>query len=259
MGLRRIVVGTDGSAASQEAAEVAGRLAARSGAMVRRIRVVPDRALVPSHRNDEPFPAPVPDAVVTVTGLPSVEIARYAETESADLVVLGRPFRSEITRRLVGDTGDAVARRCSAPVLFVRPAEKPLQRMLIVVDGSERGMRVVRSGLIVARAGQLELLALTVELDSRRVDETHAAVPSAAGDHFQRELDRLGVDNRKRPVLAVRYGEPVREILDQVQEQQIDVLVFGFHRGGPAGMIEGQSVGRRLLHLANCAVLTVPL
>jgi len=38
-----------------------------------------------------------------------------------------------------------------------------------------------------------------------------------------------------------------------------DVLVIGYHRGGPAGVIEAGSIARRVLHQAECSVLTVPL
>jgi nucleotide-binding universal stress UspA family protein len=261
MALRRIVVGVDGSAASRQAMEMAVRLAGQSGATVSRIRVVPARPTVPERREDLQFPSSAgPSAeCVTAIGLPGVEITRYAETEHADLVVLGRTFRSDLNRRLVGDTGDAVARRSTAPVLFIRPVATQFRRILVALDGSVRGMKVIRAAEAVARAGQLELHVLTVEPNSRRVDSSHAAVPSVAEEHLNRELDRLGHDASRRPVLSVRYGEPVSEILEQVQEQEIDVLAFGFHRGGPAGMVEGQSVGRRLLHLAGCAVLTVPL
>ena len=37
------------------------------------------------------------------------------------------------------------------------------------------------------------------------------------------------------------------------------LLAFGYHRGGPPGIVEGGSVARGLLHSALCAVLTVPL
>jgi nucleotide-binding universal stress UspA family protein len=53
-------------------------------------------------------------------GIPGVEIARFAEHERADLLVLGRKPRSRMARLLLGDTADAVVRRSRCPP-FVPP------------------------------------------------------------------------------------------------------------------------------------------
>jgi len=37
------------------------------------------------------------------------------------------------------------------------------------------------------------------------------------------------------------------------------VIIIGYRRGGPPGLIEAGSVARQVAHHAPCAVLTVPL
>jgi nucleotide-binding universal stress UspA family protein len=59
--------------------------------------------------------------------------------------------------------------------------------------------------------------------------------------------------------LVIHRGGVVEEILGEVRRAGTEVLVVGFHRGGPAGVIEAGSVARRLAHEAPAAVLTVPL
>ena len=59
--------------------------------------------------------------------------------------------------------------------------------------------------------------------------------------------------------LVVHRGNVVDAILEEVMRSRTDVLVVGYLRGGPAGAIEAGSVARRLMHVARCAVLTVPL
>jgi nucleotide-binding universal stress UspA family protein len=59
--------------------------------------------------------------------------------------------------------------------------------------------------------------------------------------------------------LVIRHGQIVEEILAEVTACSADVLVIGYHRGGPAGVIEAGSIARRVLHQAECSVLTVPL
>jgi nucleotide-binding universal stress UspA family protein len=60
-------------------------------------------------------------------------------------------------------------------------------------------------------------------------------------------------------LVICRGGDTVDSIVAQVKRSGADVLVVGFHRGGPAEAVEGGSVARRLVHVAPCAVMTVPL
>jgi nucleotide-binding universal stress UspA family protein len=59
--------------------------------------------------------------------------------------------------------------------------------------------------------------------------------------------------------VSVRRGDIAESVLAEAQENGDDVLVIGYHRGGPPGVLEAGSVARRLAHAAPCAVLTIPL
>lgn len=57
--------------------------------------------------------------------------------------------------------------------------------------------------------------------------------------------------------LAIRAGDPVRQITKYAQEQAVDLIVLGTHGRGPvAHMIIG-SVAERVVRTAPCPVLTV--
>ena len=77
-------------------------------------------------------------------GVPAIEICRLAERRQADLMVLGRKQRSQLGRLLLGDTADAVARRSTIPCLFVPHDSGPFRQVLVALDGSERGMLVLK-------------------------------------------------------------------------------------------------------------------
>jgi nucleotide-binding universal stress UspA family protein len=195
-----------------------------------------------------------PMAYVPAYGLPGIEIGRFAERAGADLLVLGRKPRSRIARLLLGDTADAVARRSSIPCLFVA-SSGPMRRLLVAVEGSERGTSVVRVADALARELAADLSLLTVE-PAYANEPAHLAVatPLARSARIQTHVrETLGHE------LEVRRGHPAEEILAAVNEHEPDVLVLGCHRGGPAGVIEAGSTARHLLHTAPCAVLTVPL
>jgi len=192
--------------------------------------------------------------IETGRGLPGIEIPRFAERAGAGLLVLGRKPRSQAQRLFEGDTADAVARRSTVPCLFVRgPLGVPV-RMLVAVDGTDRGLAVLRFALGVATGLSSPLSGVIVEpAHAGEPAELARTVPSARVEALQRRLD-----GAVQP-LVVRRGDPATEILRAADHTRADVVVIGYRRGGPPGLIEGRSVARRVAHRAACAVLTVPL
>jgi nucleotide-binding universal stress UspA family protein len=265
MHLRHIVAATDESDAGRQAIWTARALAARAGARVTVLRVVPlddcDAPLAIEQLRrwaeaDLPALDPAPEvAYALACGLPGIEIGRFAEQAHADLVVLGRKQRSRMARLLLGDTGDAVARRSRVSCLFVPPRSASIRKLLVALEGSERGSMVLRVADRLARQVGAELRLVTVEpvyagepaqLAAATADGRSARARSLAYRTLGREIE-------------VRRGEPAEQILEAIHEFGPDVLVLGCHRGGPAGLIECGSTARRLIHTAPCAVLTVPL
>ncbi|MEO8029910.1 MAG: universal stress protein [Gemmatimonadota bacterium] len=273
MQLHRIVAATDGSPAGRQAVTVAAQLAGANGARLDLITVV---SKAQSGRPAFPAAFDIPPVasteVVVAVGLPGVEIVRYAERASADLIVLGRTSRPPAVRRLIGDTGDAVARRSSITCLFVPEDHGPIGRVLAALDGTDRGSRVLRVAADFARAFGGRFRAVTIE-----PPVTDGGVEPAGpvwGPRTTRlanllEQARLqepelfgpwdGGSGSGRVALTVRIGQTVEAILDELDHCGAGVLAVGHHRGGPAGDVEGGSVSRRLLHRATTAVLTVPL
>jgi nucleotide-binding universal stress UspA family protein len=273
-----IVVAADETEASRGAIRTALRWAAQADARVTILTVAEPRALPmlvtaagPAARDPDRTPAlesiqrwllpelareptwPTPEHVAAM-GVPGIEIARFADEASADLLVLGRKQRSTAARLLVGDTADAVARRSRVPCLFVPAALGAPTRVLVALDGSARGLAVLSATRSIAQALNAGLELLMVE--SAPADEPlelARSLPSARSANLRRMLNGDG------DALRVRRGDVVAEILREVTATEAQVLAVGYHRGGPPGVLELGSVARRLAHLAPCAVLTIPL
>jgi nucleotide-binding universal stress UspA family protein len=278
MQLRCIVAATDGSSAGRRAVAQAATLAARNQARLQVLTVVSASDISLVHRVDAPATIAgqnrdaAPSNVAVIVGVPAVEIVRFAEAEGADLVVLGRSRRISIARRLIGDTGAAVARRSAIPCLFVPPVDGQISRILAALDGTERGYLVMRVAGGFARAAGARLRGVIVEpLESGQLAGLAAAVPGTRSLRLGQTIDRIGIEEPDlfnpwqrgqepdQPLLSVRRGEVVHEVMTELQACGADLLAVGHHRGGPAGILEGQSVGRRLLLQAPTAILTVPL
>jgi nucleotide-binding universal stress UspA family protein len=198
-------------------------------------------------------------------GVPGIEICRFAEQRAADLLVLGRKQRSPMARLLLGDTADAVVRRSRVPCLFVQPGSSPIGQVLVALDGSERGMSVLTASRRFAEAVGAAIRVVTVEdVDAPHPQVLAAPLPLTRSSRLQREVKPIvaqttGSSSPADTGVAVRRGVVVPEILAEVAASGPDVLAFGYHRGGPPGIIEGSSTARQLAHTAPVSVLAIPL
>jgi nucleotide-binding universal stress UspA family protein len=274
MQLKHVVAAVDDSAEGRAALGAACVLASRAGARITVLTVAGERALdeaatVRTHRELEErarvavasLPSPPPIEVAVGFGLPGVEISRFAETHRGDLIVVGRKWRSERQRLLLGDTADAVARRAGVPVLFVHGEGSLLPRVLVALDGT--------GGIGFARATGARLRVVSVE-SSYDNEQGLRPVLTAKSEQLVEMVQglRKGTDlapgqwdeaDGSRSAMVVQRGPVVEAILAEARRSECDVLVVGCHRGGPAGVIDAGSVGRRLLHEAPITVLTLPL
>lgn len=283
MHLRHILAAADDSEEGRAAITAAARLAAAAGASVTVLTVIESDeppALVQRHaerlrRLTETVVAELgPLARVEhalASGLPGIEIGRFAEAKGTDLIVLGRKRRTHRQRLLIGDTADAVVRRSALPCLLVPSEPAAPVRVLAALDGTERGIAVLSAAAEFARAVGGNFRAVTVEPvyeneigvtrvptgRSARLVEAVREIGHAA-DASRRGKGRPLTMDREAPLVILR-GAVVEEIIREVETCGADVLVVGYHRNGPAGVIESRDVSRRLTHEAPCAVLTIPL
>jgi nucleotide-binding universal stress UspA family protein len=286
MQLRHILVATDQSDTARTALRVALTLANRAGARVTVMTTIPAQHPTspgPAGVSGDPAASrgpvlarleqwmdpevraapPVHSVGLGVTfGIPGVEICRFADDHQVDLIVVGRKQRSQATRLLVGDTADAVARRSRTPCLFVPLGSPAPEHVLVALDGSRRGLTVLRAACDFAKAVSATLRAVTVEpVRPDEPPELAELIPSGRSDALRETIAQLADCEPAGHVpdaLMVRRGPVVDSLITAAAETGSDVIVLGFHRGGPPGVIEAGSIARRLTHSAACPVLTVP-
>lgn len=71
---------------------------------------------------------------ITRTGVPAVEIVRYASEADADLIVMGTHGRGLIAHALLGSVAEQVVRTAPCPVLTVRD---PRQASMVMAEVDE--------------------------------------------------------------------------------------------------------------------------
>jgi nucleotide-binding universal stress UspA family protein len=253
--VEHIVVATDGSEASRQGIGAARAWGQRLGAEVTLYHVATRRPLPALALAAGPLVESEPaEHLETGVGIPGVEIPRFAERNGAGLVVVGRKPRARSPQIQASDTGDAVARRSTVPCLFVPGPLGLPAHLLVALDGTDRGLRVLPFALGIAEALGARLSGVVVEPPKPgEPAELASLVPSARAAALRHRLD-CGVHP-----LIVRHGDPETEILRAAHHARADVIIIGYRRGGSPAPIQRGSVARRVAHCAPCAVLTVPL
>lgn len=118
--IREVLLATDFSPHSQQAAKVAGDLARKFGARLHVLHVVREAgdrptALAELARLAEPLST-------VVVGSPPREIVHYASREHVDLIVMGTHGRGGLSRAIHGSVTERVIRNAPCQVLAVKLA-----------------------------------------------------------------------------------------------------------------------------------------
>jgi nucleotide-binding universal stress UspA family protein len=141
--MKKIVIATDGSPSSQEAVDVGIELAAEQGAAVTFVHVLPPDDYIVSGRLGPVIPVPhhlamdesevalseaanaaeaagVTYTVERISGDTVDEIVAVADSDGADLIVIGSRGRGPWTSALLGSVSKGVLGESRRPVLIVR-------------------------------------------------------------------------------------------------------------------------------------------
>ncbi|MGE3317110.1 MAG: universal stress protein [Planctomycetaceae bacterium] len=143
--MKKILIPTDFSKGSESAIRYGCELAAKFNAEIHLLNVLPETvggfegyyAFSPEVIEDIRKEAhakmnsiSVPEShsgqkviKVVVTGVPFLEIVRYAKNQQIDLIVMGTYGRGAISHILLGSVAERVVRKAPCPVLTVRNAE----------------------------------------------------------------------------------------------------------------------------------------
>jgi nucleotide-binding universal stress UspA family protein len=189
--------------------------------------------------------AGIPVDVRLEEGVPGQVVADLAKEH--DLVVLGkRGEHAKWGRDLLGSTAEAVTKRSDVPVLLVDAQVRPLQKALVMFDGSEPAVRALRLAADLAGHVALELTVLTAQDDAKEGE----AVLDAARTYLQ--------PLKPAVTYLVLSGKPARAASGALAERPADVVIMGM-RGHSAfhDLILGRTA-EQVMRSVNIPVLLVP-
>ena len=204
---------------------------------------------------------------VTRLGRAHTEIAAYAQSVSADLVVAGARGESTLMDLIMGSTASRLLRLAACPVLIVRkPADAPYRRVLAAVDFSPVTASVVSHALSLAGGATVEALhVLGSEVEQRlrraklaQLDVTDwlARRRTEAGA----QLDSLlgPITENETVIRLIEPGVPPAAICQRIEDHEAELVVLGRHGHG-AGLQEWMlgSVSKDVAFAAGCDVLLI--
>ena len=212
--------------------------------------------------------------VVVPDGDPVDAILEEAKKVRAQVIVVGWRGHGRFRRLLVGSVSRGVLRRASVPVLVVRHAARPIQRVVVGLDGSPEAARAMR-WLARCKAPKGASAAL-VTVVTPVVAPSHALLSPAfsgqiradAAAHNAKErglatkrLEKAAsqlADSGWRVRALVRDGAPLYELLRVVTEVGADLLVLGSRGRSLRALGTLGSVTEGALARCGAPVLVVP-
>lgn len=205
-----------------------------------------------------------------IAGDPAGVIVDQARQRGVDAIVMTTRGYSGLTRWTLGSVSEKVMRAASSPVVVVHEA-RPLQHILVPLDGSEHAERALPHAFWLARERNARLTLLHV------IEPFVALMPSTLGwEHVALQVDETANEALARQAAAymenvsarystldfeaegvVRHGATAETILQYAEEIGADLVAMATHgRTGLRRWVYG-SVTEKVLRGAHAALLVV--
>jgi nucleotide-binding universal stress UspA family protein len=288
--IRKIIVPTDFSEASDVAARSAAILAKPDGASVHLLHVirlpflhttydvnVPEaiweglrkgtrERLSETSRALEAMGVSEVEEIVSESRQPSEAVAENVKKLDADLVVMGTHGRQGLSHTLLGSVAERTIRASPVPVLTVKGAGltgPPVRRVLLATDFSSHAKEAQSLAAAFARRTGAQLDIVHVLDESPEYIRTLSAEVAAfedqaramAGDHLEELAGRLRADDLA-VITHLRKGRPVDAVVEEADRLESDLIVLGTHGHTGFARVALGSVAERTLRHAKCSVLT---
>jgi nucleotide-binding universal stress UspA family protein len=201
-------------------------------------------------------------------GDPVEEIGQTAQELGVDGVAMTTHARRGLPRLLLGSVAEAVLRKSTKPLFFVRPGlpppEGPFRRILVPLDGSDEALVTIPLVKGIALANRAELILFEVVVPVLVPEPMAGPVPLFALPdppdpgpklaELARELAADGITSRA----LVTHGYAAPEIARFARDSGADLIAMASHvRHGVDRFLTGNTATYVLRHV-NRPLLLVP-
>ena len=182
-------------------------------------------------------------------GAQDAEVARCAELEHADLIILGRRAAGAPDWKTATHTLEGTLQRTRVPCLIVQPGQPSWRRIVVIGDTNAATGDVLERTFAFAWIFGSEVTVVEVE-QAALADVNRTETVARKAFALWARLPRAGTFD-----VVVREGDGVSATLEAARELDASVLVAGYRRSDgidPLGVLGG------ILDRASCTILAVP-
>ncbi len=280
--LRRVLLCTDFSLASQTATEVAIDLCKHTGATMCVLHICEygvynaptegeasyvSEGLQREQRNlqdavDRIRKEGIVADAVTETGHPPVSIVEYIASHRPDLAVVGTNGLGGLERMIFGSTAEAVFRHASCPVLIIGPRvsfdkQNGHGPVVFATDFHEPATQAMRYASALVRAKSLPLHCLHVlPYSVENEDGILASLMTEALRQVAKDA-RIGQLESEAAYSIMYDSEVSHAVVDYAKEHKASFVVLGVRRGPILSSHLPPHLTYRMIVTAPCPVLTI--
>ena len=283
LGVKSILVATDGSETALSAFNAAKLICGRTSADVHVISVVePMNILLPTPEGmllPPDFDKPREDAQRVLVsqqmkqfdpenewtldvklGRASEVIARFARDEKADLIIVGSSKHGVWGRIMGEDTATEIARLSDTPLLVAAPMKRLPHRVIIGMDLNPDGMQCAPKvlNLLVENPSiscvHVKPRSEWMGIDWAELDTEYELAMKDRFSCFEKEMRAFDL----RPELVVLHGDSAREVTDFADYSKAELIVVGVKRRVGRSRAVGGRIAGRVIRQAACSVLVIP-
>jgi nucleotide-binding universal stress UspA family protein len=163
------------------------------------------------------------------------EVAKAAQKEEADLVVIGRTHKTGLEQFYSGSTVTEIIRRVSIPVLVYKPVSdspfatgQPFERPLLATDWSAASLRGI--DYLINLKGLIEEVEIVHVADQKDIEGSSAMQAQKIRKDTKSRLEELCARFQDAGIAArshVYVGDPEAEIEKAAKECQATLVVLG--------------------------------
>jgi len=188
-------------------------------------------------------------------------LERWAQTYSADLVVLGTVSRAGWGKVALGSIAEEVIRESSCPVLTIGPhvttlASAGVHSIVCATDFSPPSVRAIEFAVSLAHEFKAHITLAHI-MEGEFNDSTRQAIRLA--ENRLRQMIPSEPELLYRPELVVEIGAVAERIVNLAADLSADFIVMGVRGVGTLAPMASHfgSTAHRVVALAPCPVVTV--
>lgn len=199
---------------------------------------------------------------VNEVGSPADIILNTADGVGADLVAVGARGRDRMSELILGSISHRVLMHATRPTLIVKGTARPIQRVLVAVEGKEDAERIKQWLMVFPFANPVEICVLSVVVPIRLAEPYNVTGFESWMDTARAYAEDL-VKTVGSELTGSRYTISTRVITGEVaatvaeQAKAVDLVVVASHgRKGLERFLLG-SASHAIVHQVMCPILVI--